>query len=273
MSKYELMAIDMDGTLLNSNKEITPATHQTIEKALQLNKHIVLSTGRALSELKEYENELANIKYGICESGALIYDFQNKKVIHLETFTPCQLDSIFKTINQKDIMIHFFSDGNSIIAKDDLEKMPDYQMSVYQPLFKRFAKKISNHLDYAKNHHVEKINLYHKTAQDRLNTYNTLKNLPFSFAFAEATSLEISPLNATKGKGLIKLCEYLNLDLDKTIAIGDSDNDLDVLKTAKLAIAMQNANDKVKEICDIIVEDNDHEGCKEAIEKYLINES
>lgn len=272
MSTYKLMAIDMDGTMLNSNKLITLATKQTIDQALKQQKHIVLSTGRALSELSEYKNELNNLQYGICESGALIYDFKNQQAIHYEIFSKELINKILEVIDHKDIMLHFFSKGQSFIANGILPKMENYQMGQYQPLFKKVAKQIDNHLDYLKEHQVEKINLYHRDEASRQQTYELLKNLPLSLAFAEKTSLEISPISATKGKGLIKLCKYLDLDISKTIAIGDSDNDIDILKTAGLAIAMKNANDKVKNICNIIVNDNDHDGCKEAIETYLLNQ-
>ena len=148
--------------------------------------------------------------------------------------------------------------------------MDKYQMSIYQLMFKRVATTVDDIIDYAKNHPIEKINLYHQNEAARAETFEKLKDLSLSFAFAETTSLEISPSNVTKGKGLIKLCDFLDIELSKTIAVGDADNDLDVLKTAGLAVAMKNANDNVKKICDVIVADNDHDGCKEAIEKYRI---
>ena len=91
-------------------------------------------------------------------------------------------------------------------------------------------------------------------------------------ANAEQASLEISAVGVTKGTGLKKLCEHLGISLEETIAVGDADNDIDVLKTAGLSVAMGNANDTVKSICDVVVSDCDHDGCAEVIEKYLLNE-
>ena len=96
MSKYKLAALDMDGTLLNSQKNITPSTIETIKKALKLNKYIVLSTGRALDELRDYHQQLTDIPYGILASGALIYDFKDNKIIHHETFLTSQINKILK---------------------------------------------------------------------------------------------------------------------------------------------------------------------------------
>lgn len=66
------------------------------------------------------------------------------------------------------------------------------------------------------------------------------------------------------------MCEYLHISMEQTIAVGDADNDLDILKQAGLAVAMGNANENVKNIADVIVNDNDHGGCAQTIRDYLL---
>ena len=270
MSKYKLIALDMDGTLLNSQKKISKPTISAMNKAIEANKYVVLSTGRAVAELNDYENELSSIQYGILESGALIYDLKNKKIIHQEHIPSKMIEKIIATASQDDIMIHIITNGASIVSKKNLSEMEKYHMEIYQPMYQRVTTVVDDIYSCAKNNMIEKINLYHQNENAREKSYQLLKELPLTFAFAETTSLEISPLNITKASGLIELCDYLNIKVDETIAVGDANNDYDVLKTAGLAIAMQNANKDIKEICDIIVSDNDHDGCKEAIENYLI---
>ena len=87
---------------------------------------------------------------------------------------------------------------------------------------------------------------------------------------AESASLEISAAGVDKGKGLLKLCEYLGLSPEKTIAVGDADNDVAILKTAGLSVAMGNALPQIRELSDVSVADCNHDGCAEAIEKYLL---
>ena len=77
---YKLIAFDMDGTLLTSQQIIAKESLQATKDAKLAGKDIVLATGRSVSELKEYGEDLVNIQYGILESGALIYDFKNKEV-------------------------------------------------------------------------------------------------------------------------------------------------------------------------------------------------
>lgn len=270
MEKYKLIALDMDGTLLNSQKEISNITHQALEKAIEADKYVVLSTGRSICELKDYQKEFANIQYGICESGALIYDFKNKKIIHQSTFPLEIIKKILAAGEHEDVVTHVFSDGQAYLSHQDFSKIDEHQMGVYRDMYNRVVNFVDDVTPYLFNNKIEKINFYHLNSEARARTYERLKDLPVSLALTEATSLEISPLNVTKGTGLIKLCEYLNLDIAKTIAVGDSNNDFEVLKTAGLAVAMNNAIDEIKEICDVVVADNDHDGCKEAIDNYLL---
>ena len=91
-------------------------------------------------------------------------------------------------------------------------------------------------------------------------------------ALAEETSLEITCKNINKGNGLKHLCQVLNLSIEQTIVVGDAGNDVEALKVAGLAVVMDNAIDEIKQYGDVIVSDCDHDGCKEAIEKYLLKE-
>lgn len=72
--RYQLIALDIDGTLLNSKKEITPDTEAMVHRAFQAGKQVVLSTGRSFAELEEILHCFPEMRYGICESGALTFD-------------------------------------------------------------------------------------------------------------------------------------------------------------------------------------------------------
>ena len=119
---------------------------------------------------------------------------------------------------------------------------------------------------------VLKLNLYHRDEASRARTVERIKaaGLETALALAESTSLECSAKGIDKGVGLKKLCEHLGLPLEQTIAVGDADNDTMALKTAGLAVAMGNATEPIKALADVIVADCDHNGCAEAIDKYLL---
>lgn len=175
MSKYKLIAFDMDGTLLNSQKRISKPTVIALNKAINNKKHVVLSTGRAIVELNDYKDELSNLQYGICESGALVYDFKNNKIIHQDTIPLPIIKKILDITYQEDIMIHLLTNGNSVIYKDDLDKMQKYNMDIYKPMFTRVATTVDDIYDYAIKNKIEKINLYHTNSSNRKKHMTHLK--------------------------------------------------------------------------------------------------
>jgi hydroxymethylpyrimidine pyrophosphatase-like HAD family hydrolase len=87
---------------------------------------------------------------------------------------------------------------------------------------------------------------------------------------ANISALEFSPAGVSKGSGLKNLAGLLGISTDEIIMVGDAPNDMEGLKTAGFAVAMGNAPEDVKEICDTVVADNNHDGCAEAIRRFLL---
>lgn len=269
---YDLIALDMDGTLLNSKKEVSPGNINAIRQTLSAGKYVVLCTGRGRDELNDYPELLSFVPYGICESGSLVMDFRTDTVIHNETIPAQYLDSLFDAAEAEDAASFVLSLGRSLLTPEHLDHIEDYLMGVYRPMYQRIATLVPDVRSFWRSSGcpVEKFNLYHRSAASRQRTLDRLSSLPLTFACAEEASLEISPFGITKGTGLTELCRHLGIPISRTIAVGDADNDLDVLKTAGLAIAMGNANDHVNAITHCRVADNDHDGCREAILRYLL---
>ena len=271
MSSYQLIAFDMDGTLLNSEKKISAETQHMIQQVFEAGKEVVLSTGRCMAELQDYLNIIPGLRYVICVSGALVYDLKEKKKIFTRGIPVSLAERIFEVGKKEDLMVHILT-TESIVQSDKVLCMSRYGMGQYQSMFERVTRKVDDICAFYAGHvtEAEKINLYHRTVEDRERSRERLRDLELELVYAEETSLECSALGVTKGLGLQKLCEFLNIPMEQTIAVGDADNDIDILKAAGLSIAMGNANETVKGICDVVVSDCDHDGCAEAIQKYLI---
>lgn len=271
MGKYKLIAFDMDGTLLNSTKQIDPETLQAIKKADEAGKIVSLSTGRCMPELDEYIGKIEGLKYIIADSGAFIYEVATGKTIYKKSLAPEIVQSIFNQTTGMDILFQIHSD-KAIVERDKQAKMEYYQIGVYRKLFDEIMVKVEDIRDYFKKNHppVYKFNLFSPDTEQRELLKNMFTRLPIQMCYSEVTSLECSPMGISKGTGLIKLCEYLNISVRETIAVGDADNDLDILRIAGLSVAMANGNENVKKAADVIVSDNDHCGCKEAIDRYLM---
>lgn len=271
MSKYSLIAFDMDGTLLDSQKHIRQDSIKAISDAGAAGKVIALSTGRSMPELADFSRELAGVDYFMCTSGAYIYDNRNSRIICRFSLPDDTVLALFERVRDEDVMIHIHSD-EVIAQKDRQSHMADYHMGGYQQMFDRLVVKPENLENYyiANRFPVYKFNLYCRSGEQRRRVLDLLEGLPVSIALAEQTSVECSPPGISKASGLQRLCEYLSIPMESSIAVGDSDNDLEILKAAGLAVAMGNARESAAALADVIVSSNDEGGCAETIYKYLL---
>jgi Cof subfamily protein (haloacid dehalogenase superfamily) len=268
---YKLLALDMDGTLLNSQKKISPKTAEAILELSRRGIYVVVSTGRGVAELQDYKDELKFMNYGITSSGGAVYDFFNQKAIKAYTIPK---EIAFEIINAglaERAMIHILGLTKSVASETDIKNMPDFQMTIYQNMFDKICVRCDDFKKYVEENPDEiiKLNLYHRSPESRQKNFERLKHLNLTFALAETTALESSPKGISKASGLIELCNFLKIDIADTVAVGDAPNDIEVLKTAGIAAVMGNADDEIKKIADFVTDDNDHDGIIKVIEKYF----
>ena len=272
MSKYKLAAFDMDGTFLDSHKEIRPSTVEACKRASDAGKILAIDTGRAVSELTLYPFGEMGIRYGACTCGTVIYDFEQglvlaKKVIPAE-FIPILAEASAK----EDLMLQVMVNGISYVEAADVANMPHFQMAVYQPLYEATTSLVDDVRAFAIEHahEINKMNMYHATPEGRLRTQERLAHLPLDFTYAEETSFEVTPQGVSKGTGLVDLCSILGIPIEEAIGVGDAFNDVPMLKMAGLGVAMGNSNEAALKAADVVVGDNDHDGIAEVIDRYLM---
>lgn len=268
---YKLIALDMDGTLLTSNKSILPETIEDINAAVKVGKDVVFSTGRGLVEMKSFFEQIPQINYAIVFSGAVVYNITEKEIIYCDSIPQQVALEIIKIADAFQAMAHLLTLNESIVDKRQVQQMAEYNMKIYQSSFLKITTQVDSLAEACINYpSFPKVNIYFRTREDRMAAYEQLKLYPLTFALAEGASLEMSPPNTTKGTALLHLASHLGIDVSETIAVGDADNDRDILLKAGLAVAMENANKDIKEMADEIVTDNDHNGTGEAIKKFLL---
>ncbi|MBR6712802.1 MAG: HAD family phosphatase [Selenomonadaceae bacterium] len=268
---YKLLALDMDGTVLNSDKKISPRTKLAIDNLMKRGVAVVVSTGRNLAELTDYRDDFRAMHYGIVISGGMIYDFFNDKPVKVHAVDE---ETIYKLIDfglEERAMIHLHTVSRSVAREEDIQNMAAFGMGIYQGMFDRICDRFDDPKEYIRTHpgEVIKVNLYHRDKASRDRNFARIKPLNLSISYAEAFNLEMSPANVTKASGLVELCDFLKIDLSEAVAIGDADNDKEILQTAGLSVAMGNASDDIKRLADFVTLDNDNDGVAFAIEKFF----
>lgn len=270
--EYKLLATDMDGTLLGDDKQISKENIDAINQALNAGKEIVFSSGRSIVELEEFFHYFPKMRYCISVSGACVYDYQKKKSLFSKYIDGNAVKDILDYAKDKDIMIQVMNQGKMYISRSDFNNLDDFHIGQYRNHFYRNAEMVDDIYEWCKSNHwvSDKICLYHKNPEEREITKDNLEQYPLALVYSEKTSLEISPFGIDKGVGLTKLCEYLNIPIQETIAVGDSYNDTEVLSACGLSVAMANARKEILSLCEEQVADNNHNGVKEAIDRFLL---
>jgi len=272
MSHYQLIAFDMDGTLLDSEKQLRPSSIRAIRQAAQAGKEVILCSGRCVPELWMHFPQLPEVRYAIAVSGAMVYDRKEDRVLFSHSMEPETVDRVLARTRDRDVMIQLLTKDRSVVEAGRIRRMPDYHMQVHTELYERVCTKPENLPAYWEEHRepIPKLNIYHRSPQQREETIRLLQNEAVELTATESVTLECNAPGVSKGPALLELCAYLGIDPKDTIAVGDSENDLSVLQAAGFGIAMGNAIDRVKELCGAVVDSCDGDGCAQAIERYLL---
>lgn len=268
---YQLIILDIDGTLLNSRKEIPEETMTALRRVCAAGKTVAFGTGRAVPELKDLIDLLPEIRYAVFASGAGLYDTHEKKAFGLHVIPSEKAAQILSLVRGKDIMPQLVLPDRVVIQKTHMERLSDFHMSVYRPLYEKAMTLVPDIQAFAQSCREPylKINLYHTSVGARVQTRSQLECPDLELVYSEVTSVECSAAGVSKGSGLERLCALLHIPPRDVIAVGDADNDIPMLRAAGLGVAMGNAPDYVKASAKHVVSDLDHGGCAQALRLAL----
>jgi len=274
MGKYQLIALDMDGTLLNSTLRVSDGNREAVRRARAAGKHVVLSTGRCLSEIRDTLQILPEIRYLVCENGSCVYDVKHEHTIHVDPVPVQEIRHILGLVRGERVVIQVFHENQSYFNMKDDSWLEACRVANYRDVFRRcsvFDAKLFETYD-ERPFRIEKINLYFENVRDRNRIKELLSDRPLAISDSLGYMIEIVSNMADKGRGLRMLCDHLNLPIGETIAVGDSMNDIEILKTAGLSAAMGNACPEAKAAAHIVTADCDHDGVAKVIDEYLLGE-
>lgn len=265
--KTKILFTDMDGTLLNKQKEVTPYTREVLEKWCQAGHKFVLCSGRDINNLKSVRKSLSlNYPgmYLIGYNGGQIYDCEQDKTLYRIGLSHSQVAHIKETADSFGIHFHTYSETSIVSPKAD-EGLTYYQRFINTPTV--IAPDIFTVLDVepCKCLLIERKDTA-KLEQLRLTLLPWAEKEGITLAYSNPYYLEVFPSRSGKGAAVLKLCELLNINPLFSIAAGDAENDISMIEKAGLGIAMANATESVKNTATTITEyDNDHDGLAHTI--------
>lgn len=269
--QYRLLSLDMDGTVLNSQKHVSPGNARAISDLVKRGGNVTLCTGRNLLELHKFAGNLAPVQFAVLMNGSVTYDFMHNRPIQLSSIPRDLALRAAQTALGVGAIVHVMTLRATYIRQQDIDRLADYNLASYHQTFDTLATRIDDPCAFIADHAAEitKLNLYHLTQEDRARTKHALADTGLTLSYSEAASLEVTPAGCSKATGVKRLCDELGMGMDQVVAVGDGLNDLAVLQAVGMPVAMANAAPEVKAIARAKVTDNDHDGVAEAIQRFF----
>jgi phosphoglycolate phosphatase (TIGR01487 family) len=243
-AKYRLLALDMDGTLLNDEQIITPKTVEWIQKAVDAGVHVCLSTGRASKSAMPYAEQLGLKTPMIMVNGSEVwrapYELYRRSLMD-----PVLVQQMYDIAQEYDIWFWAYS-------VDEVYNRNNWDGEILSREWLKFG------------YSTEDDEIRHKLLM-RLQDMGGLE-----ITNSSPHNLEINPLGVNKASGIREVCQLLGLEMSQVVAVGDSLNDLAAIQQAGFGVAMGNAQETVKQEADAVVASNNDDGIAEVIQKYIL---
>lgn len=288
---YKLVAIDLDGTLLNSYGEVSNENKQAIKRAINKGVEIVLSSGRIGNSVESIANELGANNYYISGNGSMLYNMKEEKIEYENFISKEKMLKLIKICDENSIYYSIYTE-NMVITKSLKYNVVFYN---YENSKKAFDKRtniniVQNVYEYVENlednkflkiticddseiifsriiekfKKINNIDVLDVSHMSRKIIKDGTEEVPIEYYYTEITNK-----NVDKWTAIEYLIEKLNIKIEEIIAIGDNMNDKLMIKNAGVGVAMGQSNPIIKEIADVVTQDNNNNGVANILNKII----
>ncbi len=270
---YKIIASDLDGTLFDKKGEISDKNLAAIEWLYNNGYHFVPSSGRAFGEMPSILKEHPHIRYYINSDGGVVYDKKEDKSYPL-TMPREVSNKVLDVLYRHNINMMLHADTKSYVDLD-LHNEADYRACNYSRSWIDFVFEMNipkaNFKSFAYSHEaVELFCVFFEKLEDIEKCKKIFAGMPeVLFAQSNKYNLEVFSSKAGKGNALMLLADILGVDHAQTIAVGDSTNDMTMVKSAGLGLAMDNAMDELKAAAKEVICDNNSHAIDYIVKRYI----
>ena len=291
---YKLVAIDLDGTMLNKYGVITENTKNVIKKVQEKGVEVIIASGRPINSVKNFSKEINSQKYFISGNGAITYDIKNDKILYENILNKNKVLQVIKICEENSIYYNVYTE-NGIIAKnlnyntlyyykENLNKLEENKThiniveSIYDYIEKRDekilkimicdgSKTIFNSI-MKKIREITDIEILDVSHMSRKIIKQGTEEIALEYFYTEISAKDVDKWNA-----LEKLIELMNITKEEVVTIGDNANDIKMLKNAGLGVAMGESAPYVKECANEVTTSNDNDGVAVILEKIFLDKN
>lgn len=271
---YRMVVTDLDGTLLNDQKQVSKANAKAIQKLKDQNITFVMATGRSDVMTRAYTKQLKNADIVIGCDGAIIRNIRTGEILYENHLSSETCHKTFEICQKYGLQYYVF-------AKDELvSDNPQNERFLIHQKFNQTVEKdqqipmqvVDDLKEYVKDHIVYKIVVSHNDTNYLDKVAGVVKRETDADAIRSGKRvLAVKARGVSKAEAIKKLAQVLEISIKNIIAFGDEVNDIEMLKLVGLGIAMENAEDAVKQAADVIAGNNDQDGVGKELEKIFGN--
>ena len=291
---YKLVAIDLDGTMLNKYGVITENTKNVIKKVQEKGVEVIIASGRPINSVKNFSKEINSQKYFISGNGAITYDIKNDKILYENILNKNKVLQVIKICEENSIYYNVYTE-NGIIAKNlNYNTLYYYKENINKlEENKTHINIVENIYDYIENRNEKILKIMicdgsktiFNSIMKKIREITDIEILDVSHMSrkiikqgTEEIALEyfyteISAKDVDKWNALEKLIELMNITKEEVVTIGDNANDIKMLKNAGLGVAMGESAPYVKECADEVTTSNDNDGVAVILEKIFLDKN
>lgn len=273
--KTQMIGMDLDGTLLTTEKKLTPYTQDVLKRAIAQGIIVLPATGRPVSGIPEEIMHFPGIRYAVTANGGRIVDVQENRTIYENLVPVDKAYAILSVFEKYDTLREIYYDGIGYSEETMLKNihryiepgpMADYMVATRRPVPDVHAKFIET------NRPVDKVQGIFASLADKDEALKELEKITdIEITGALSQNVEINAKDVDKGNALLRLGQILGIPGEEIMAFGDGTNDRKMLEKVGTGVAMANGVPEVKAEADYITTSNDEEGVARFIEKYVLD--
>ena len=288
---YKVVTIDLDGTLLNSFGEISTENIEELKRCIDNNVEVVLASGRVVSSIRNFANEIGNNNYLIAGNGSIVYDIRKEQVIYQNTIPKEKVLDIIKICEENSIYYSVYTDSFIVTkslnynilfySKENLKKsnMEKTNINITQDIYSYINDLEENKVSkisicdkdkmifssiLRRLRDIEGIDVLDVAHMSRKYIENGTEIVPVEFYYTEITNQNVNKWEAIKF-----LIDELQILPNEVLSIGDNINDKEMLENAGMGVAMGNSAPYIKELAKDVTLDNNENGVAEALKRYV----
>lgn len=272
---YKMVAVDMDGTLLKDNKEVSERNKEAIKHACEAGVKIVVCTGRIFTSAKAYAKMIGSVAPIIASNGAYIREKDKDVPVYEKTLDKEDLIKIVKRSKALGFFPHIYT-TNTIYAEKLIFSSKNYatwneSLAEKDRVIIEIVENLEEHILESRHNYIKAVVMCDDIEKLKALRQEILEETKVEIMSSVPNNIEITAYGTSKGEGVKILADFYKISLDEVICIGDNENDISMIQYAGLGVAMANAPEDIKALADYIADTNENDGVAKVIENFILN--